>query len=90
MFFLDLFSHPFLGRFWDPAGTPKSIKNRVFAKTGAPGSSFLTIFWARARFLVFLVDSGPIFAGLTPENYAPATTGARFSQNRRFPKKPEK
>ena len=63
---LSLFFHFFrvaiLGRFWEPAGTPKSTKNRFFAKKGAPGSSFLTIFVARAFFLDFFVDFPSILA----------------------------
>ena len=49
--FFDLFLVTILGRFWDPAGSPKSTKIRLFAKKDVPGSSFLTIFAARAFFL---------------------------------------
>ena len=54
--FFDLFLVPVLGRFWMPAGTPKSTKNRFFAKKGTLGSSFLTIFAARGVFLDFFID----------------------------------
>ena len=61
-FFFDFFFVAILGRFWEPAGTPKSIKNRFFGKKGVPGSSFLTIFAAHAFFLDFFVDFPSILA----------------------------
>ena len=60
--FFDLFLVTILGRFWDPAGSPKSTKNRLFAKKDVPGSSFLTIFAARAFFLDFFIDFPSILA----------------------------
>ena len=61
-FFYDFFLVPVLGRFWMPAGTPKSTKNRFFAKKGTLGSSFLTIFAARGVFLDFFIDFPAILA----------------------------
>ena len=52
-FFLWLFFGSHFGWFLGPKGTPKSIKNRFFAKKGTLGSSFLTIFAARGVFLDF-------------------------------------
>ena len=46
-------------RFGDP---PKSTKNRAFAKKDVPGSSFLTIFAARAFVHGFFIDSPSILA----------------------------
>ena len=54
--FFEIFWVAILGRFWEPAGTPKSTKNIFLLKNGAPGSSFLTIFAARAFFLVLFID----------------------------------
>ena len=61
-FFFDFFFVAILGRFWEPAGTPKSIKNRFFGKKGAPGSSFLTIFAAHAFVHGFFIDLPSILA----------------------------
>ena len=60
--FFDRFSHPVLARFWEPAGTLKSTKNRCVGKKGAPGSSFLSIFAARAFFLDFSTNFPSILA----------------------------
>ena len=51
-----------LGGFWMPGGTPKSTKNRFFAKKGTLGSSFLTIFAARGVFFDFFIDFRAILA----------------------------
>ena len=61
-FFFDFFFVAILGRFWEPAGTPKSTKNRFFTKKGTLGSSFLTIFAARGVFLDFFIDFPAILA----------------------------
>ena len=61
-YFFDRFSHRVFGGFWVPAGTPKSTKNHFFAQKDVPGSSFLTIFAARAFFLDFFVDFPSILA----------------------------
>ena len=61
-YFFDRFSHRVFEGFGVPAGTPKSTKNYLFAQKGVPGSSFWTIFVARACFLDFFVDFPSILA----------------------------
>ena len=54
-------SHPFLPIFWVPSGTPKSTKNLIFAKKGAPRNAVLSGYVANAVFLDFVVDFWSIF-----------------------------